>query len=348
MTTYLPRRFWRSATGADGVSTVGYLRRQLAWLLALTAVGGAALFGAYDEVHRDSVSIRDRSGPAVVELARANTSLQEAHITAREHLDYRARNHKWPDILARGEEYRTQVAEAKSSLARAAASGALNREDQQTLRIASGLVDSYALRIDGAWTQSKQPKLSHANLSYAERMMYARTSGILDRITALQARQGAALDRQEDWGAAPLLAWPVAVTACALLGVRLVGTQVFLRQRVRLRLSIPLAAVTLLLAAVPVLAFGTWQAHASQTLVQHAADGLTPAGPSGRPVEATAITDAEARMDKALREGNTEAWSRGTVFIPLGTALMAGVILWTLQSLLVEYAVPRRRTGGHR
>ncbi|MGX1885281.1 hypothetical protein [Streptomyces sp. NPDC055287] len=344
--TRLPRQFWRSATGADGVGTVGYLRRQLVWLLALTAVGGAALFGAYDEVHRDSVAIRDRSGPAVVELARAHTGLERAHVTAGDHLEYRARNHKWPDILARGEEYRTQIAEAKSSLARAAATGALSREDRQTLRIASGLVDSYALRIDGAWTQSNRPQLSRANLSYAHRMMYAAKSGILARIAALQARQSAALDRQEDWGAAPLLAWPVAVTACVLLGVRLVGTQVFLRQRFRLRMSIPLAAVTLLLVAVPVLAFGTWQAHSSQTLMQNAAGLLTPAGPPG--TQAGAIATAEAGMEEAVREGNTEAWVRGTVFIPLATVLMAGVILWTLQSLLVEYAVPRRRTGGHR
>lgn len=338
------KTFWRSATGADGVTTVGYLRRQLVWLLTLTAVGGAALFGAYDQVHRDSVAIRDRTGPAVVELARAHTSLRQAHITARDHLRYRARNHKWPDILARGEEYRTQLAEAKAGLSRAAATGALSREDRQTLRIASGLVDSYALRIDGAWTQSDRPQLSRANLSYAQTMLDARESGILARIEALRARQGAVLDRQEDWGAAPLLAWPVAVVACALLGVRLVGTQVFLRQRFRLRVSIPLAAVTVLLAAVPVLAFGTWQAHHSQTLMQNAAGLLTPAG---APVpQAAAIVVAEADMGKAVRAGNAEGWALGTVFIPVAAVLMAGVILWTLQSLLVEYAVPRRRAGG--
>ncbi|MET9510160.1 hypothetical protein ABZX62_17170 [Streptomyces flavidovirens] len=345
---HLPRQFWRSATGADGVSTVGYLRRQLVWLVALTVVGGGALFGAYDEVHSDSVAIRDRTGPAVVELAKARASLTKAHMTADDHLDYRTEKHKhqWPDILPRGEEYRTQVAEAKSSLARAAATGALNREDRQTLRIASGIVDSYVLRIDGALAQSNRPKLSSANLAYARGMMYARETGILARIAALQARQSAALDRQEDWGAAPLLAWPVAVAACVLLGVRLVGTQVFLRQRFRLRLSIPLAAVTLLLAAVPVLAFGTWQAHASQTRMQEAAGPLTPTGSADAQVKA--IADAESGMEKAVGEGNTEVWARGTVFIPLAAVLMAGVILWTLQSLLDEYAVPRRRTGGPR
>ncbi|OEJ26430.1 hypothetical protein AR457_20230 [Streptomyces agglomeratus] len=344
--TDLTRRFWRSATGADGVSTVGYLRRQLVWLLALTVVGGAALFGAYDEVHSDSVAIRDRTAPAVVELAKAHTSLQQAHNTAVDHLYYRALHPEWPDILARGEEYRTQVAEAKSSLGRAAATGALNREDRQTLRIVSGLVDSYALRIDGAWTQSSRPELSSANLSYARRMMYVADSGILDRIAALQSRQNKALDHQEDWGAAPLLAWPVAVAACVLLGIRLVGTQVFLRRRFRMRLSIPLAAVTLLLAAVPVLAFGTWQAHASQTTVQHEAATLEPADPPTTQV--TAIAAAESRMDRAVRQGNTATWARGTAFIPLAAVLMAGVILWTLQSHLLEYAVPRRRTGGNR
>ncbi|MGW7195611.1 hypothetical protein [Streptomyces chryseus] len=340
------RRFWRSATGADGVSTVGYLRRQLTWLLALTAVGGAALFGAYDEVHRDSVSIRERTGPAVVELARAHTLLRQAHTTADDHLDYRTDHHAWPDILPRGEEYRTQVAEAKSSLGRAAATGSLDREDRQTLRIVAGLVDSYALRIDGAWTQSHQPKLSSANLTYARRMMHEPGTGILARIVSLQARQTDALDHQEDWGAAPLLAWPVAVAACALLGVRLVGTQVFLRRRFRLRLSVPLAAVTLLLAAVPVLAFGTWQAHASQTGMQEAVAPLTPVGTPG--AQAGAVAAAEDGIAEAVREGNTEAWVRGTVFIPLGTALMAGVVLWTLQSLLVEYAVPRSPAGGRK
>ncbi|GAA2950289.1 hypothetical protein [Streptomyces enissocaesilis] len=342
----LARRFWRSATGADGVTTVGYLHRQLLWLLTLTAVGGATLFGAYDEIHSDSVAIRDRTGPAVVELARAHTSLRQADTTARDHLRHRARDHRWPDILARGEEYRTQLAEARSSLARAAATGALNREDQQTLRIASGLVDSYALRIDGAWTQSDKAHLSLANLSYAQTMMHARTSGVLARIAALQDRQSAALDRRQDWGVAPLLAWPVAVTACLLLGVRLVGTQVFLRRRFRLRLSVPLAAVTVLLAAVPVLAFGTWQAHRSQTLAQEAAGLLTPAGTPGQ--QAAAVVTAESGMERAAQEGNADVWVPGAGFVPLAAVLMAGVVVGTLQPLLVEYAVPRRPAGGHR
>ncbi|MGW7053863.1 hypothetical protein [Streptomyces sp. NPDC054887] len=344
MRAYRPRAFWRSATGADGVSTVGYVRRQLTWLLALTAVGGAALFGAYDAVHRDSVAIRERTGPAVVELARAHAFLRQAHTTAHEHLEYRADHHGWPDILPRGEEYRTQVAEAKSSLARAAATGSLGREDRQTLRIVSGLVDSYALRIDGAWTQSHEPKLSGANLAYARRMMHEGETGILARISALQSRQTAALGHQEDWGAAPLLAWPVALTACALLGVRLVGVQVFLRRRFRLRLSVPLAAVTLLLAAVPVLAFGTWQAHTGQTGMQRAVAPLTADGTLG--ARAGAVADADAGIEKAVREANTEGWAGLTVFVPLGTALMAGVVLWTLQSLLAEYAVPRSPAGG--
>ncbi|MGR8010012.1 hypothetical protein [Streptomyces hypolithicus] len=345
MTAYA-RRFWRSATGADGVTTVRYLRRQLLWLLTLTAVGGTALFGAYDEVHSDSVAIRDRTGPAVVELARAQASLRQVHTTARDHLRYRAGHAQWPDVLARGEEYRTQLTRAKGSLERAAATGALDRKDRQTLRIASGLVDGYALRIDGAWTQSGRARLSLANLAYAQTMMYGPESGILDRIAAVQARQNAALDHQEDWGYAPLLAWPVAVTACVLLGAGLVGTQVFLRRRFRLRLSMPLAAVTVLLAAVPVLAFGTWQAHDGQSLMRDASALLIPV--DGTPAPEAAIADAEKGMDEAARAGNIRGWVRGTVFIPLGTVLMTGVVLWTLQSHLAEYAVPRNRTGGPR
>ncbi|WP_274559628.1 hypothetical protein [Streptomyces spiramyceticus] len=344
------RHFWSSATGDNGISTVDYLRRQLLWLLALTAIGGAALFGAYDVVHRDTAAIRDRTGPAVVELARAHTLLRQAHATAEEHIVYLTKNRDRPDILSLGEEYGSLLTEARQSLDRAQRTGALDRGDRQTLRIVSGLVDGYANRIDGAWKQYGKPELSRANLSYAKTMMYAEKSGVLDRITKLQKRQSAALDRHEDWGTAPLLAWPAAITACLLLGVRLVGTQVFLRRRFRLRLSIPLAAVTLLLAAVPVLAFGTWQAHACQAAVQDVVGLLEPAGKAAAPAlsRQDTIDEVEARMAEAVRERDAGTWARVTAFIPPAGLLIGGVIAWTLQSHLAEYAVPRTRGGVRR
>ncbi|MDJ0460669.1 hypothetical protein [Streptomyces sp. H27-C3] len=339
------RRFWHSSTGVGSVSTAGYLRRQLVWLLALTAVAVSALFSAYHEVHRDTAAISDRTGPAIVELARAHTLLRLAHTTAAEHLAYLTQHPEQPDILSFGEEYASLLTEARQSLDLADRTNALNRGDRQSLRIVSGLVDGYAKRIDGAWKQYDKPKLSRANLSYATTMMHAKSSGVLNRIADLQSKQSAALDRQQEWGTAPLLTWPVAVASCLLLGVRLVGIQFFLRRRFRLRLSIPLAAVTLLLAALPVLAYGTWEAHGCQADVRGVAARLEPAG---RPVAQGTIDEVESDMSEALSGGNAGGWARVTLFVPLAGVLMAGVVLWTLRSHLAEYTYPRKPGGGRR
>ncbi|WP_434590915.1 hypothetical protein [Streptomyces sp. A5-4] len=338
-------RFWRSATGVDSASTAGYLRRQLVWLLALTALAVSALFSAYHEVHRDTAAISDRTGPAVVELARAHTALRLAHATAAQHLANLTQHPDRPDILSFGEEYTSLLTEARQSLDRADRTNALNREDRQSLRIVSGLVDGYVKRIDGAWKQYDRPKLSRANLGYATTMMYEKPSGVLRRLADLQSKQGAALDRQQEWGIAPRLTWPVAALSCLLLGVRLVGIQFFLRRRFRLRLSIPLAAVTLLLAALPVLAYGTWQAHDCQAEVRDIAARLEPAG---RPTAQDTIDEVESDMHETLARGNAGEWARVTLFVPLAGVLMAGVVLWTLRSHLAEYTYPRKPGGGRR
>ncbi|HET6858054.1 MAG TPA: hypothetical protein VFH94_13310 [Streptomyces sp.] len=339
------RRFWRSSTGVDSTGTAGYLRRQLLWLLTLLAVSVTALFSAYHEVHRDSTAISDRTGPAVVELARAHTLLRLAHSTAREHLAYLTEHPDDPDILSTGDEYASLLTEARQSLDRAERTDALVGGDRQSLRIASGLVDGYAKRIDGARMHYEKAELSRANLSYASKMMHAPESGVLARIAALQSTQDAALERQQEWGIAPLLAWPVAVLTCLLLGVRLVGVQFFLRRRFRLRLSIPLAAVTLLLAALPVLAFGTWQAHDCQADVHEIADRLVPAG---RSTEQGQIDDVQSDMAEKLSGGNADGWAQITWFVPLAGVLMAGVVLVTLQSHLSPYTFPRKPGGGRR
>ncbi|MEN8649189.1 hypothetical protein ABCR94_00700 [Streptomyces sp. 21So2-11] len=335
------RRCWHSATGIGSVSTAGYLRRQLLWLLTLTTLAVTALFSAYHEVHRDTLAISDRTGPAVVELARAHTLLAMAHTTAGKHIAGLTENPREPDILSYSDDYASLLNEARQSLDRAGRTNALGREDRQKLRIVSGLVDGYAKWIDGAQTRYREPVLSLAILSYADEMM-SDPSGVLDRIAKLKLTQSEALKRQQEWGIAPWLTWPIAVVSCLLLGVRLVGIQFFLRRRFRLRLSIPLAAVTLLLAALPVLGFGTLQAHKYQAAVRDIAAGLEPARPMAT------IDQAQSHMAKRLSRYDAVGWARVTLFVPLAGVLMAGVVLLTLQSHLAQYTYPRKPGGGRR
>ncbi|MFD4631242.1 hypothetical protein ACFVYR_18580 [Streptomyces sp. NPDC058284] len=320
-----------------------YLRERLVALPLLTVVAAAAFGWAYADVRGDSTALRDSFTPALVGLAEAETSLRIAD---------REAGHS----LAAGESvrlsglskrYSTRTTRAVQRLNQVARSGALTTAERQELDVVSGLVVDYGTWIAFAQNNVADPALRAAGLSYARSMLCstpatAKATGtgdgyppcrpdsgsdataVVDRITTLETHLRARLADRAALGGRVIAAAVVAGLALALLASGLWRTQLFLRHRLRLYVSVPLLVAAVPLLAVPFLTADAVLAHRAQQRVVSTAGDLArrtspviesrtddkPFGP--RDPLLIASLDARARHDLAAGRlwslGGTAPW----------------------------------------
>jgi len=362
----LRRYAWPSATGRRNR---GYLRDRLVALPLLAVLGFGALGWAYADVRDDSEHLRDRLAPALVGLANARASLFIAQGEAEENLDEVGPAE--PGGL--GERYRTRVARATQSLNQVSRSGALTVAEEQELRVVSALVVDYTGWIGRAQGHANDAVLRDAELTYARSMLCSApvavadrrdryppcpaTTGsgatsIVDRVAGLERRLGDRLADRAAWGGGVLTAAAAAGFALVLLAAGLCNTVVFLRRRLRIRLSVPLAAGALPLLAVPLLTADALLAQHAQARSAPLADALaertspqTETIAEERPFDGPdprAVGVLETRIDDELSDGRLRFLDGVAPFVlPVGLA-DAALVGGALHAYRREYLVVAR------
>lgn len=327
---------WRRAVGrtAEGSRpTAAFLRRRMLVLPALAVVSLALCAAAYNDVHGRTERLRDRCAPALVDLAQARTSLELAQSQA----ELRLLTAKQAGLVELGETYRSLLTEASQSLNRVAQSGALYKAQEQELRVVSGLVVAYGDKIAWADRHRTSRVLRDAGVAYAADMLGGKGTGkpvpeptaILDRIKALEGQLRQESGDLAAWSPLTLSATAAAALVAALFAVTVVGTSVFLRDRLRL-ISVQLAVASVPVLLTPVLlAVGGAQEHGAQQRVRTAVGELERVGADRRAprrIETTA-RDAAALM----RGAHPDAWSlTAGILVPAAGvgALACGVTLF--------------------
>lgn len=277
--------------------------------LPLLALVGFGTFGqAYADVRGDLAQVRDRLVPALADLADAKASLLIAQREAEENLaDGGA-----AELGGLGERYRVRVARATQSLNQVVRGEALTVAEEQEVRVVSALVVDYTAWLARAQGHATDPVLRDAELSYARGMLCStpadadraggypecepvrRTAGsgatsIVDRLVGLQERVRDRLTERAAWGPGVAAAAVVSALALGLLCAGLWRTGTFLRRRLRIRFSVPLAAAALPLLAVPLLTWDALRAQDAQAGAVPVAHALV------ADVSPEAETDAEER-----------------------------------------------------
>jgi hypothetical protein len=339
----LLRALWGRATGRTpegGRPTAMFMRRRMIVLPALAVIALSLSTAAYGDIHGRTERIRDRCAPALADLAEARVSLQLAHLQARQRLQ------ESRDVEL-GERYRSLLTKAAQSLNQVAQTEALHKAQEQELRVVSGLVVAYDDKI--AWaarhrdTENKSSGAGKSNdllraagIGYAAEILGdpdtappKNPTTILDRIKELErhlhqeTRELAALSPLTLAGAT------AAALSAVLFAFVLLGTCVFLRERLRLiSLQLALAAVPVLLTPV-LLAVGSSQEHTAQERVRTVVGNLKRAGKDPgalRLIESTAL-DAAA----ATRAAHPGGWSlTAGIAVPVGGlgAVVCGITLF--------------------
>lgn len=348
----VPPALWARATGRSpgtGPPTAAFLRRRMLVLPALALIALALSAAAYNDVHRRSEELRDRSVPALVGLAQARTSLGLAQAQA----ELRLLNPEHAGRVELGETYRSHLAEATQSLNRVARSGALSRAQEQELRVVSGLVVAYGDKIAWADRNRASRVLREAGVAYAAGMLRSpQPAGgeqdpttVLDLIEVLEEQL---LDESADlgdWSALTVAATAAAALVAVLFGFAVVGTSVFLRDRLRLvSLQIVAASVPVLLTPV-LLAVGGCQEHSAQQEVHDGVAELeyvTAVPGVGRVIEGVA-GDAADRMASAHPDGWALTAGVAVPVTGLG-ALACGVTLYLYARPYPSYVARRKDT----
>ncbi|MGI5398243.1 hypothetical protein ACQEVG_02055 [Streptomyces sp. CA-135486] len=330
---------WQRATGRTaegGRPTAAFLRRRMLVLPALAVVALALSASAYGDIHSRTERLRDRCAPALVDLAQARTSLELAQAQA----ELRLPPGRNVPLVELGETYRTRLTEASQSLGRVAQSRALHKDQEQELRVVSGLVVAYGDKIAWADRHRDSEVLRNAGVDYADDMLRGRhttvaqdapqePTSILDRIASLERQLHGENHNLAAWSPLTLAGAAAAVLAAALFAFVLVGTSVFLHDRLRLiSLQLGAAAVPVLLTPV-LLGIGGATEHGAQQRVRTtvgALETVTADRAAPRRIESTAREAATV-----MRAAHPDGWSlTAGVVVPAGGvgALACGVTLF--------------------
>jgi hypothetical protein len=331
---------WQRAAGraaGGGRPTAAFLRRRMLVLPALAVVALALSAAAYSDIHSRTERLRDRCAPALVDLAQARTSLELAQAQAELRL--------WTDknavgLVELGETYRTRLTEASQSLNRVAQSRALHKGQEQELRVVSGLIVAYGDKIAWADRHRESDVLRKAGVDYAEDMLRGRhtavaqgppqePTSILDRIASLERQLHQENRDLAAWSPLTLTAAAAALLSAALFAFVLVGTSVFLHDRLRL-ISVQLAAAAVPVLLTPVLlGIGGAEEHRAQEQVRASVGELETVAANRRAPRKIESTAAEA--DELMREAHPDGWLlTAGVVVPTGVvgALACGVTLF--------------------
>ncbi|WP_405890438.1 hypothetical protein OG427_21730 [Streptomyces sp. NBC_00133] len=330
---------WQRATGhtaEGGRPTAAFLRRRMLVLPALAVVALALSASAYVDIHARTERLRDRCAPALVDLAQARTSLELAQAQA----ELRLPPGKDVPLVELGETYRTRLTEASQSLGRVAQSRALHKDQEQELRVVSGLVVAYGDKIAWADRNRNTEVLRNAGVDYADDMLRGRHTtvaqgapqepiSILDRIASLERQLHREAHNLAAWSPLTLAGAAAAVLAAALFAFVLVGTSVFLHDRLRL-ISVQLAAAAVPVLLTPVLlGIGGAAEHGAQQRVRTTVGALkTVAADRAAPRR---IESAAREAASVMRSAHPGGWSlTAGIVVPTGGvgALACGVTLF--------------------
>ncbi|MFI9584562.1 hypothetical protein ACIHCQ_22605 [Streptomyces sp. NPDC052236] len=328
----------RGRTPEGAQPTAAFLRRRMIVLPALAVIALSLSTAAYGDIHSRTERVRDRCAPALADLAEARIALELAHSQA----ELRLKKSKNVEL---GERYSSLLTKAAQSLNQVAQTGALDKAEEQKLRVVSGLVVAYDDKI--AWAarhrntdgKSSGPSelLRNAGIGYAEGILRRRPgtttpdnpTTILDRINELEsdlhdeARDLAALSPLSLAGAT------AAALSAVLFAFVLLGTCVFLRDRLRLiSLQLALAAVPVLLTPV-LLAVGGAQEHAAQERVRKVVGKLKQVRENPKALGRIETT-ARGAADE-MRAAHPGGWSlTAGITVPVGGvgAVVCGVTLF--------------------
>ncbi|MEU4795247.1 hypothetical protein [Streptomyces sp. NPDC023327] len=365
----LHRHLWPAPLDAHTRNRV-YLRERLIALPLLAVVASLSLGWAYADVRADAAALRASRLPALADLADAEMSLRIADREAGRSL----RAGESVRLSGIGRRYLSRTTRATQRLNQVARSGALTTAERQELDVVSGLVVDYGSWIVFAQNNVGDPVLRDTGLSYARSMLCTppvppRRTGpggyppcepgtgsdataVVDRISALETSLRGRLAERAALGGGVLAASAVAGCALVLLATGLWRTQVFLRHRFRLRVSVPLLAAGLPLLAVPFLAADAVLAHRAQqrvvTTAGRLADATSPAiestvdeRPLGPPHPGL-ISSLAARADHELARGRLAALDGVAPWVGPTGLLDAGLIYATLHAYRREYVLISR------
>jgi hypothetical protein len=229
----------------SGSTTRRWLARRTTALLTLTAFTVATLLAAYAGVHGSADPLRTQTAPAILEVAAAKTALREAHSAARTTLDSDSAS----DLVGTGEDYRSQLAAANQSLARAAEADVAGEPGLRQLQTIAGLIVAYTGWIEQAERSGDNLAQREAYLHYAWSVL-DEIVGLLDR--EVQDPQSEELARQATPWWLVGSAWVVAVALCAGFAALSPGRRASLRERLRRRSTPQLVAAALALAPLTV------------------------------------------------------------------------------------------------
>ncbi|MFP8907180.1 hypothetical protein [Streptomyces atacamensis] len=322
------------------IGTRRLLVAQLVSLVVLALLAAAVLFAAYDDTHRRPAAVRDRTAPAVLEVAAARGALVDAHLAARDHLAS-----ELVDGTSTDETYRTYMAAATQSLSQIADRQVAGEEGKRELSTVIALLMVYQEAVARAIEHAEDEALSEAWSASADTIINRGGTGILSRLDGLQRDQLRRLREQTEFTDARRELWRAAVAAPLVPLLALAVAQWQLQRRFPQRLNpfLLLACAVLLASWLPV----RWAQDTQNGLDEARRELVAVAGPQqgtkargeaprGEPEETrAAVTGARTGVEEVLDA--TSGSERRAVLIPLGGAAVA-LLSWAgLQRHLSQY-----------
>jgi hypothetical protein len=343
------------------------LRRLRLALLGLTVVVLAMSVWSFAATQSVLSTVRERTAPAVLDVASARAALMQAHSAA-----VGSFVHQGATLVGPGEEYTADLAVAEQDLARAAGDNAGGSTGSGELQLIAGLLTTYSGWMSQAGTHFRDgtPALYLTDLWYAARSLNGsqQTLAHLDKLADLQTTE---LNQQltggwlNPWTA---LAW--AVPSALLFGL-LWFTQHYVWQKFGRRFTIALLGATALLVllmgatATEFLLAGRAQAasaaltsyvtstdlksdavsaDAQQRLILIVRDKCDPTGcgatlPDTPPTEQLTLPPTTTTTVAAITAGFADATDLDwlLVLIPVLALSVAGLTLVGLQPRIDEY-----------
>ncbi|WP_405674642.1 hypothetical protein OG292_02065 [Streptomyces sp. NBC_01511] len=340
-TVWLPvwRPTWQRARGrtprGERRDTAPFLFSRMLLLPALGLTVLALAGTAYLDVHSRTEQLRVRYAPAMVELAHARTSLALAHDEATLRL---GEDGKEPlpqtDLVGLGEEYPSLLTEASQSLNNAAQTKALRTDQEQEVRVVSGLVVAYDDWIGWADSHHESEVLRTAGLDYAASLLRdtgrpAEPTAVLNRIAALEAELTADARELSGWTALSAGAATVALLAALVFVVAVAGTIDFVLTQLHVRGALLTLYTLPVLLAIGVLVPGAVGQHGGQQRVSRAGAELNAVGATAGAESRIEVLDE--RLAVELRGTHPAAWARAAeLALTVGAmgALASGVTLF--------------------
>lgn len=213
-------------------------------LLGLSVVVLALSVWSFASTQSVLTTVRDRTAPAVLDVASARAALTQAHSAA-----VNSFVHNGAKLVGPGEQYTTDLSVAEQDLARAAGDNAGDSTAGGELQLVAGLLATYSDWMSQAGTHFRADPtttLAFTDLWYAERSLHG-DGQILGQLEDLADYQRQKLDQQLGGGwlnPVTVLAWVLpALALLALLG----HTQLYLWRRFGRRFNIGLLGASALL-----------------------------------------------------------------------------------------------------